>query len=710
MKIYRMTATFGKLEHATITFTDGFQIVQAPNEWGKSTWCAFLTAMLYGIETRTKSTKNALADKEHYLPWSGSSMEGRIDLCANGRNLTIERSTKGRIPLGRFSAFETESGIPVPELTADNCGEMLLGVERSVFLRSAFIRLSDMPLTQDDALRRRLNALVTTGDESGDAERLATSLRELKNRCRYHRTGILPQVEAERDALDAKIRELETLENEANKLAERQVSIDMELSSLCNHQIHLAYAAAQAERARVLEAEQALRDSQSRLEAAREACTQLPGREETERILSEIRALSREGSELQMQVHTLPEIPSIPPTPPAFSGLNPQEACERTKSDSARYTTLRKNEKLLLILGFLFAFLGVVMSFFFLIPGISAMTIGIGICLIAARKKKEAENMVRRYGTDIPSEWISRAQGFAQEIACIERALQEANAIHVAHHARAESWRERVRRVTEGCGLDVARKKWEDISAQLDARDAAQRDAENAEKIFSDLSAIVRMPKVPETPDYLTETEMQTEQKIRQLREEAEHLRARLNQYEGCMEVLGDKEELFTARDRCNARIVKLEAVYSALTIAQQTLIEASLSLQRRFAPQITKRAQELMAKFTDGRYERLSLGEDLGLRSSALGEDTMRSAIWRSDGTTDQLYLALRLAVSEALTPDAPLILDDALVRFDDVRLKAVLEVLSAQMPNRQIILFTCQSREKRLMAQTGLLQEELP
>ena len=140
MKIHSMTATFGKLEHETLTLQPGLNVIQAPNEWGKSTWCAFLVAMLYGIETRSKSTKTALADKQRYAPWSGSPMSGRIDLNWNGRNITIERRTKGRIPMGEFRAYETESGLPVPELNGANCGQMLLGVERSVFLRAGFVR------------------------------------------------------------------------------------------------------------------------------------------------------------------------------------------------------------------------------------------------------------------------------------------------------------------------------------------------------------------------------------------------------------------------------------------------------------------------------------------------------------------------------------------------------------------------------------------
>ena len=36
-----MTATFGKLENNTLTLMPGLNIIEAPNEWGKSTWCAF---------------------------------------------------------------------------------------------------------------------------------------------------------------------------------------------------------------------------------------------------------------------------------------------------------------------------------------------------------------------------------------------------------------------------------------------------------------------------------------------------------------------------------------------------------------------------------------------------------------------------------------------------------------------------------------------
>ena len=102
------------------------------------------------------------------------------------------------------------------------------------------------------------------------------------------------------------------------------------------------------------------------------------------------------------------------------------------------------------------------------------------------------------------------------------------------------------------------------------------------------------------------------------------------------------------------------------------------------------------MEAMTSGRYTKLGLQEDLSIAAGTAEEDTLQSILWRSDGTVDQLYLALRLAVAEALAPEAPLILDDALVRFDDGRLKSAMKILSETAKEKQVLLFTCHGREK--------------
>jgi len=165
------------------------------------------------------------------------------------------------------------------------------------------------------------------------------------------------------------------------------------------------------------------------------------------------------------------------------------------------------------------------------------------------------------------------------------------------------------------------------------------------------------------------------------------------------MTVLGQPEVLQQELDGVNRRIEALEQTYAALTLAQDTLAQAAGELQRRFAPRISARAKDLFGKLTGDRYDRLILGEDLSLSVGAQGEDTLHDTQWRSDGTVDQLYLALRLAVAAELTPEAPLILDDAFVRFDDIRMAAAMALLKEEAAGKQVILFSCQNRESNLL-----------
>ena len=51
-------------------------------------------------------------------------------------------------------------------------------------------------------------------------------------------------------------------------------------------------------------------------------------------------------------------------------------------------------------------------------------------------------------------------------------------------------------------------------------------------------------------------------------------------------------------------------------------------------------------------------------------------------------------------LTPEAPLILDDALVRFDDDRMQSAMEILKELSRKKQILLFSCQQRESACLA----------
>ncbi len=701
MRIYSMTATFGKLDHETLTLQPGLNILEAPNEWGKSTWCGFLSAMLYGMDTRAKTTKTTLADKERFLPWSGSPMSGRIDLHWKGKDITIERKTKGRIPLGDFRAYETQSGIAVPGLTAANCGEQLLGIERSVFLRSAFIRHSDLPVTQDDALRSRLNALVTTGDESGDGDKLARSLKDLKNRVRYNRSGLLPQAEAQRDQISAKLRELENLDAQSQRQRQRLTEVTDWASALENHRAALHYAAAQADAHKVAQAEEACDEAHRAMTAAEKACRTLPPRDQVEQALGYLHKLEQARQDLHLESQMLPQPPAPPTAPQPYRDTDP----ETVARDARRHEALSAQKNLLPIIGIPLLLAGIALLFWKLLPGILTALLGAALLTggitVNARKKRQLSALENRYGSSDPAQWISAARAYADAVAQYEAARLQADDAQSELRRRREALEEKIRSVTQNLGTVECLRRWQSALDAWDHFSQTTREVQRAESHRSTLLSMAKTAEKPTQPDHLTYTDSETARLLSDANAELQLLRSSLSQNQGRMESQGQKSALEADLAAANARIQALEDTYAALTIAQNTLADASAELQRRFAPRIAARAQALFSALTGGRYDRLSLGEDLTLRSAAATEDTLHDALWRSSGTADQMYLALRLAVAEALAPEAPLVLDDALIRFDDARLKQALTILEEEARHKQILLFTCQSREKQLQSQ---------
>ena len=66
--------------------------------------------------------------------------------------------------------------------------------------------------------------------------------------------------------------------------------------------------------------------------------------------------------------------------------------------------------------------------------------------------------------------------------------------------------------------------------------------------------------------------------------------------------------------------------------------------------------------------------------------------------GLQKQIIIVTQFNHPRELTPEAPLVLDDALVRFDDARMAEAVELLREMAGEKQILLFTCQGRETQV------------
>ena len=136
------------------------------------------------------------------------------------------------------------------------------------------------------------------------------------------------------------------------------------------------------------------------------------------------------------------------------------------------------------------------------------------------------------------------------------------------------------------------------------------------------------------------------------------------------------------------------------VTAALDELALADEEMRSEFSPALAKSAASVLSRLTGGAYTELTLDRELNALVRCAGEPVLHESAFLSRGTADQLYLALRLALCDMLLggeDPCPIVLDDALINFDDARMGYALDYLAEIAQHRQILLFSCHSREKR-------------
>ncbi|MFR5421624.1 MAG: AAA family ATPase [Oscillospiraceae bacterium] len=233
MIIRHMQGTFGTLDGEQLRLDTGLNIIYAPNESGKSTWCAFLRAMLYGIDTSQRARAGFVPDKQKYAPWSGKPMAGELELEQGGKYITIRRWTEApNAPLRGFSAVYTGTDIPVPGLTAADAGEQLTGVSAEVFARTAFIGQGGLVVTGTPELEKRISAIVTSGEEASSYTEADAQLRAWLRRRRSGQHGALPELEGRISTVEEQLHRLERNAQEQAACAAELQQTDAELQTV----------------------------------------------------------------------------------------------------------------------------------------------------------------------------------------------------------------------------------------------------------------------------------------------------------------------------------------------------------------------------------------------------------------------------------------------------------------------------------------------
>ena len=636
MMIRKLTASFGKLENETLTLHEGLNVLYAPNESGKSTWCAFIRAMLFGVDSSARARSGYLPDKLRYAPWSGAPMEGSMDLNADRCDITITRRTKSKsAPMREFSAVYTGSSVPVEGLNASNAGEQLTGVSRDVFVRSAFIEQGTVAVTGSPDLEKRISAIVSSGDEQTSYSEADERLRAWQRKRRYNRRGFLPELEGKMD-------ESKHLLEEMNGSARTLALMNERLESARSDCARLEAAVTESRRRQRREAMDRLNAGRAQAEA---------DSAEHDRAMEE---LSDRREELRRG---------------AFGGRPYAEVERDTQADLRTLEALSTEKKRVSFLPalLLFALAVACAAFYTARPALSwaivliilAAVLGIAAIVLLLRfnrlrRAAQADvetrrQLLKKYRVQSPDEIEALLRDYEARV----EAVREAEQAEKDSRAAWERSRSRVGDLEEQALSDL------DFSGG----------SSEAARLGRELAAA---------------------------RETAERLSAQIAGLNGRLSAMGDPLVLSSDLSCMSEAHEQIQAEYDAIALAVDTLRAAGAEIQSRFSPELGRVAAEYMAQMTGGRYTDVLINRDFTALTRTSGDAVPHESEYLSAGTLDLLYLAVRLAVCELALPEGescPLIIDDALVNLDETRQAQAMELLAQIAKKRQVILFTCRS-----------------
>ena len=162
-------------------------------------------------------------------------------------------------------------------------------------------------------------------------------------------------------------------------------------------------------------------------------------------------------------------------------------------------------------------------------------------------------------------------------------------------------------------------------------------------------------------------------------------------------EIVEELEELKQERE-------KLLNYNDTIEIAKEILKESYDELKNNVGPEFDKKLSYIVKKITNGKYDDVYIDINHNIKMKTEHGEYVNLERF-STGTIEQVNLALRLAYIDTISKESlPIILDEAFAFYDDERLANIMRFLSEEYINRQVIIFTCSNREKKIIDEENI------
>lgn len=677
MKINRITGHFGNIRGRVFNFTDGLNILVMENESGKTTLCALIRVMLYGLRTNRRDTRNALSDKTHYSPQDNYPMEGIMDIEVGGRTIVLSRTTGSGGLMQEFDAYDKNNGRKCTFLTAKETGNTLFGVGEDGFLASCMIDGTDLSLSSKE-LQDKMISMSSTGDVRALYTRIAEKLKRYQLDINSgNGSGEEPRLlvalsenEKKKEKAEIILGKLEELEKEIQNIKEKESALVREKQITVEELSQDIYA--KEDRLLALEKEvlkkvKEIRGQIPDPEVMKEADDAMFAYEGAVRLDRQRRErLATADQEYQKQHEKLEE-----------ERLEEDDRLYRESTPKIRWWALMSAA----VFGSAGFGLYLMQPTLFYVPLVFFVITAIFLLIAVVGRNPEPKGDHRPF--------------YEKEMRRLEKERREIDTDQKQGADILQESYDRIMKVGKQLKPSV-----EDIAGVIQtiqncrtARTRLEHEKKLLDEVREELedSRTGKGETLHQKLDGLEEEIQDTQQMVSELQKKAARL-------EGTITVIGDEKILAEEKAQLEDQLEDIQLNKKALSYVKQLLQEENERLTAEISPEITAYARNYLQEMTDGKYTDVRMTEDF---NGACGEKDgiMLDPLRLSSGTRDQLYLALRLAVCKVLLRSgepAPLILDDPFITFDEGRQKRALTLLKRIAEERQVILLASKKFEK--------------
>lgn len=674
MILNKLTITgFGKLSNNEIPFREGLNIVYGTNESGKSTMQAFINAMLYG---QSRARSSGMTEKERYRPWNGSAYAGSMEY-------TLKDGSRFRVwrdfGTGQVKVFDSNLSDITDEFSQSRSSGVLfaekhLGVDRELFTRTSFVPQLGVRLNEEGQalLSDRIASMVQDGSDRSsylDARRILE--KTLLEKVGTDRTSGKPLDKTKDD-----IHKLEDEKKHLEGIQEKVLELEQTLNMLRSSERE---AGALVEYARLLKDTKKTKENYHRVDKD-------SGNIESLRI--QLKQMNKELEELNLQI---PQGISIFDQEVAGRLTDMQKIIESKKRISL--TTLWM--ALVILAGSLTVlfpklwFIGFSIFVMAIICWWITYTLGTRTTdthkLSFSNRDKgevleETEDILTAAGVDSISGYFDKKRDISL---LMEKKRIIKNSIEFLNEQLSVIKPEGNDPAAIEKEYDEKNSRLKDFFTMLEIRHAVEPPEVLLKKNLEELEDFydTSLNNLKNIQIQITETETQ----IKVLAKDMERLPL-------------VEEELLMMR----VRKEELEDFGHCIRTAMEYLSACSKSIKEEITPLLMQRISEYTKGIT-GVYNEVGTSDDgSGLRVSINSGNVI--PVWLlSGGTIDQVYLAVRLAMSEVLSENGeplPLTFDEVFSQYDENRLGLAAHLLKNLGSHRQVILFTCRKTEAEQIA----------